>query len=193
MNISYTFYASIKYIFLFGLVYKKMKLAQVYYCTSARYLETLASFLFLDPITQNKSFMDVLALDYPKKAQRFLVVYNLLSMQYYLRSFIYVWSSESAKISSLTSLYPSASWYEREVWDLFGIVFSGHKDLRRILTDYGFYGFPLRKDFPLSGFGEVYYDSLVESVLYRRPKLHQEFRLFETKTPWSFYLKSRNS
>ena len=120
----------------------------VYLSVEKEYLKRMVSFLFLDMNLQAKSLSDIAAIDYPSKLDRFNVVYNFLSFQYNYRFFVSVWVNELDKICSIIYLHPSASWYEREVWDLYGIHFEGNSDLRRILTDYGFLGHPLRKDFP---------------------------------------------
>jgi NADH/F420H2 dehydrogenase subunit C len=139
----------------------------------------ILSFFFLDINNRYKLLSDVTSVDFLFKVLRFVVVYNLLSINYHLRVLVFIYLKELDKIESVVSLYPCANWYEREVWDLFGIIFLNHGDLRRILTDYGFLGFPLRKDFPLSGFKEIYFDFSVESLLYRKIKLSQAYRIFK--------------
>jgi NADH/F420H2 dehydrogenase subunit C len=128
--------------------------------------------------------MDITAVDYPTKTERFEVVYNLLSLQYNTRVRIKTQVSELTPLESLVPLYNSASWWERETWDMFGIFFSNHPDLRRILTDYGFEGHPLRKDFPLSGYVEVRYDDSEKRVLTEALELTQDFRYFDFASPW---------
>ena len=127
---------------------------------------------------------DILAVDYPSKKKRFEVVYIFLSVTFNYRIFLSINISEDEIIDSLTSIFPSANWCEREIWDLFGITFNNHPDLRRLLTDYGFNGFPLRKDFPLSGNVEVRYDLASKKVVYEPVKLAQSFRTFDFESPW---------
>ncbi len=128
--------------------------------------------------------IDLTAVDYPDVSKRFNLVYIFLSIEYKARIILNTYLSEEEPIDSITNLYPCANWYEREVWDLFGISFKNHPDLRRILTDYGFNGFPLRKDFPLSGNVEVRYDMTSKKVIYEPLKLTQNFRDFDFESPW---------
>lgn len=134
--------------------------------------------------TQYKLLIDVTAIDYPSRVLRFEVVYNLLSVQYNARIRIKCSIDEITPLDSSTLVYSSAGWWEREVWDMFGIFFSNHPDLRRILTDYGFEGHPLRKDFPLTGYVEVRYDDSEKRVLAEPLELSQEFRYFDFASPW---------
>jgi NADH-quinone oxidoreductase subunit C len=122
--------------------------------------------------------------DYPGREARFEVVYHLLSPGQNLRVRVKIAAAEDTQVPSVTNLFPSANWYEREAFDLYGILFSGHPDLRRILTDYGFSGHPLRKDFPLTGYVEVRYDDEKKRVVYEPVKLQQEFRNFDFLSPW---------
>ncbi len=131
-----------------------------------------------------KQLMDVCGVDYPDREERFEVVYNLLSLSQNLRIRIKVSTDENTPVPSVTGVFSSAGWWERETWDLFGIFFSGHPDLRRILTDYGFEGHPLRKDFPQTGYVEVRYDEDLKRVVYEPVKLAQEFRSFDFMSPW---------
>jgi len=140
--------------------------------------------------TQYKGLMDVTAVDYPSRALRFEIVYNLLSIDGNSRVRIKTCVDEVTPVHSSTSLYSSAGWWEREVWDMFGIFFSGHPDLRRILTDYGFEGHPLRKDFPLTGYTEVRYDDSEKRVVTESLELTQEFRYFDFSSPWEQVEKS---
>ena len=128
--------------------------------------------------------IDLTAVDYPNKKNRFEMVYILLSVEFNLRIIIKFFINENESVDSITNLFPAANWYEREVWDLFGIAFNNHPDLRRLLTDYGFIGHPLRKDFPLSGNVEVKYDLNEKKVVYEPVKLTQTFREFEFESPW---------
>ncbi|OYV45274.1 MAG: NADH-quinone oxidoreductase subunit C [Acidocella sp. 20-57-95] len=128
--------------------------------------------------------MDICGVDWPERTLRFEVVYNLLSVTRNARLRLIVPVAENAAMPSVTGLWPSATWWEREVWDLFGIPFDGLADHRRIVTDYGFEGHPLRKDFPLTGYLEVRYDDERKAVVYEKVKLTQEFRNFDFLSPW---------
>jgi len=130
------------------------------------------------------SFIDISGADYPARAKRFDVVYHLLSPRQNLRIRVKVQADENTMVPSATAIYPGADWFEREAYDLYGILFSGHPDLRRLLTDYGFEGHPLRKDFPLTGFVEVRYDDEAKRVVYEPVELKQEFRNFDFMSPW---------
>jgi NADH-quinone oxidoreductase subunit C len=142
------------------------------------------TFLRDDVNCQFKQLMDVCGVDYPERERRFEVVYHLLSLTQNQRIRVKVVTDETTPVPSVTSVFSSANWWEREVWDLFGIYFSDHPDLRRILTDYGFEGHPLRKDFPLTGFVELRYDDEQKRVVYEPVKLSQEFRRFDFLSPW---------
>ncbi|WP_026439728.1 NADH-quinone oxidoreductase subunit C [Acidocella facilis] len=133
---------------------------------------------------QFQQVMDVCAVDYPERAQRFEVVYNLLSVTRNQRVRVIFSTDEAAEVASVTDIWPVAGWWEREIWDLFGIRFNGLADHRRILSDYGFEGHPLRKDFPLTGYVEVHYDDERRAVVYDKVKLTQEFRNFDFLSPW---------
>ena len=137
--------------------------------------------------------MDITAVDFPDKEDRFEMVYIFLSIKLRARLIIKFSVNEEVNIDSLSSIFPSANWYEREIWDLFGISFSNHPDLRRILTDYGFVGHPLRKDFPLSGNVQVKYDIATKKVIYEPVKLTQSFRTFDFESPWEGDLKKENN
>jgi NADH-quinone oxidoreductase subunit C len=130
------------------------------------------------------SIADVAGADYPGREERFEVVYHLLSPTQNLRIRVKIRTDENSLVPSVTELFPGADWYEREAYDLYGILFSGHPDLRRLLTDYGFDGHPLRKDFPLTGFVEVRYDEARKRVVNEPVKLAQEFRNFDYLSPW---------
>ena len=132
-----------------------------------------------------KTLISITAIDFPEREERFEVNYFLLSHKLSRRIIIRVSTNDITPIPSITSLYKSANWYEREVWDLFGVFFSGHPDLRRILTDYGFEGFPFRKDFPQTGYVEVRYDDQKKYVLYEPIEFTQEFRYYDFMTPWT--------
>lgn len=133
---------------------------------------------------QFKSLMDVSGVDFPEREKRFEIVYHLLSVKHNSRIRVKTYADEADAVPSATSVFRGADWYERETWDLFGIFFSGHPDLRRILTDYGFEGHPLRKDFPLTGYTEVRYDGERKRVVYEPLQLTQAFRNFESLSPW---------
>jgi NADH-quinone oxidoreductase subunit C len=133
---------------------------------------------------QFKLLMDVCGVDYPDREERFDVVYNLLSMTHNQRVRVKVRTAEKQPVPSVVSVFSSANWWEREAWDLFGIYFSGHPDLRRILTDYGFEGHPLRKDFPLTGYVEIRYDDEQKRVIYEPVTMAQDFRSFDFISPW---------
>ncbi len=129
-------------------------------------------------------FIDICGVDYPQRAKRFDVVYHLLAPYKNRRIRVKVEADEDNPVPSAISVFPAANWYEREAFDLYGILFSGHPDLRRILTDYGFAGHPLRKDFPLTGYVEVRWDDEAKRVVYEPVKLTQEFRAFDYLSPW---------
>ena len=131
-----------------------------------------------------KQLIDLTAVDYPEREKRFEVIYLLLSLKYNQRIVVKVALAQNEYAQSVTSVFGDANWLEREVWDMYGIKFKGHPDLRRILTDYGFEGHPQRKDFPLTGYVEVRYDEAKKRVVYEPVKLHQEFRNFDYLSPW---------
>ena len=131
-----------------------------------------------------KQCIDICGVDYPEREKRFEVVYNLLSLKHNLRIRLKVLTDEDRAVPSVTAIWPSANWFEREVWDMYGVFFADHPDLRRILTDYGFDGHPLRKDFPLTGYVEVRYDDEQRRVVYEPVKLRQDFRSFDFLSPW---------
>ena len=144
----------------------------------------VATFVRDDPRCLFWSIIDVTAVDWPRRDKRFDVVYHLLSPKWNRRLRIKLQTDEVTPVSSLIGVYPGADWFERETYDLYGVLFSGHPDMRRILTDYGFEGHPLRKDFPLTGFVEVRWDDDVKRVVYSPVRLAQEFRNFEFLSPW---------
>jgi NADH-quinone oxidoreductase subunit C len=150
-------------------------------------LESLVNFidwLRLDPGCRFSTLVDVTAVDHPDRPERFDVVYHFLSMYTNARMRVKVAVAEGQMVPSITAIHPSANWFEREVFDMFGILFSGHPDLRRILTDYGFRGYPLRKDFPTTGYTEVRYDEGEKRVVYEPVKLVQDYRQFDFMSPW---------
>jgi NADH-quinone oxidoreductase subunit C len=137
-----------------------------------------------DPACLFKCIIDITAVDYPQRENRFDVVYHLLSPRHNVRIRIKCETDEMTPVPSAIPAFPSANWFERETYDMFGVFFSGHPDLRRMLTDYGFEGHPLRKDFPMSGFVEVRYDDDQKRVVYEPIRLNQEFRQFDFLSPW---------
>jgi len=141
-------------------------------------------FLRDDPNCRFGCLIDICGVDYPERERRFDVVYHLLSPWQNRRIRVRVKTDEATPVPSAVTVFPAANWFEREAYDLYGILFSGHPDLRRILTDYGFEGHPLRKDFPLTGFVELRYDDELKRVVYEPVKLMQEFRSFDFLSPW---------
>jgi NADH-quinone oxidoreductase subunit C len=141
-------------------------------------------FLRDDPACRFTIMIDLCGVDYPDRVERFEVVYHLLSLKLNHRIRVKVATDEETPVPSITGLYSAAGWFEREAWDLFGIYFADNPDLRRLLTDYGFEGHPLRKDFPLTGYVEVRYDEDQKRVVYEPVKLKQEFRSFDFMSPW---------
>jgi len=152
--------------------------------TSRDALLSLMCFLRDDPRFAFAQVMDICGVDWPERPERFDIVYNLLSVVRNERLRVIVSTDENHAVPSVSSLWPGATWWEREVWDLFGVTFEGLADHRRIVTDYGFEGHPLRKDFPLTGYVEVHYDSDRKAVVYDKVKLTQEFRNFDFLSPW---------
>ncbi|MEM6666314.1 MAG: NADH-quinone oxidoreductase subunit C [Pseudomonadota bacterium] len=144
----------------------------------------LVTFLRDDSLCMFETLIDICGADYPERGERFEVVYHFLSMNMNHRIRVKVKTDEDTPVPSLTGLFPAANWYERETFDMYGVVFSDHPDMRRILTDYGFEGYPLRKDFPLTGHVEVRYDDLEKRVIYEPVKLTQEYRNFDFLSPW---------
>jgi NADH-quinone oxidoreductase subunit C len=142
------------------------------------------TFLRDDPACLFVSFIDLTAVDYPAREKRFDVVTHLLSPKQNCRIRVKVLTDEMTPVASLSDLYPAANWFEREAYDLFGVYFSGHPDLRRLLTDYAFDGHPLRKDFPMTGYVEVRYDDDRKRVVYEPVRLNQEYRSFDFLSPW---------
>jgi NADH-quinone oxidoreductase subunit C len=142
------------------------------------------TFLRDDPACEFHCIIDVTAVDWPARERRFDVVYHLLSPTKNARVRVKVQTDEATPVASIVDVFPGANWYEREVYDLYGVIFTGHPDLRRLLTDYGFEGHPLRKDFPLTGFVEVRWDDEQKRVVYDKVRLAQEFRNFDFLSPW---------
>jgi NADH-quinone oxidoreductase subunit C len=152
--------------------------------TTPESLLPLLQFLRDDARCRFRTLVDICGVDYPERAQRFEVVYNLLSIHKNHRVRVKVAADESTAVPSASGLFSTAGWFEREAWDLFGIFFAGNADLRRILTDYGFEGHPMRKDFPLTGYVELRYDEEQKRVIYDKVRLTQDFRTFDFMSPW---------
>jgi len=150
----------------------------------AKYHVSVLQFLRDDSQCQFTQLVDICGVDYPNRIQRFEVVYNLLSMKLNQRIRLKISTDETTPVASVSELFPAAGWFEREVWDMYGVLFSGNPDLRRILTDYGFDGHPQRKDFPLTGFVELRYDEDQKRVVYEPVKLAQAYRSFDFMSPW---------
>ena len=147
-------------------------------------LEKITSLIKINSVCQFRTLIDITAIDYPEQEERFCLVYHYLSMQQNIRIRIKSFVKEEQIVPSITNLFPSANWFEREVFDMYGILFSNHPDMRRILTDYGFQGHPLRKDFPTTGYLELRYDQEKKKVIYEPVKLTQEYRNFDFMSPW---------
>lgn len=150
----------------------------------ADHIQQVLTFLRDDRICLFRQLVDICGVDHPERARRFDVVYHLLSIELNQRVRIKVETDEDTPVPSVVDVFPAAGWFEREAWDMYGIFFAGHPDLRRILTDYGFKGFPLRKDFPLTGFVECRYSEEAKRVVYEPVELKQEFRDFDFMSPW---------
>jgi len=144
----------------------------------------LAEFLKRDPLCMFDMLIDICGVDYPERSLRFEIVYHFLSMRINQRVRVKLSTDEDAAVPSLVALHAGANWFEREAFDMYGVRFSGHPDMRRILTDYGFEGHPLRKDFPLTGYTEVRYDDLEKRVVHEPVQLTQEYRHFDFLSPW---------
>ncbi len=162
----------------------EINLGELMVSAKAEAIVKVLSFLRDDVNCRFKQLMDVCGVDYPDRDPRFEIVYNLLSLTNNNRIRVKVRTYEDTPVPSVTNVFSAANWWEREAWDLFGIYFSDHPDLRRILSDYGFEGHPLRKDFPLTGYVEVRYDDDKKRVVYEPVKLTQEFRNFDFLSPW---------
>ena len=152
--------------------------------TDCKHILNVLSYLRDDSQMQFISLIDICGVDYPEREKRFDVVYHLLSPSQNARIRVTLQCNEETPVPSAIDIFPGADWFEREAYDLYGILFSGHHDLRRLLTDYGFDGYPLRKDFPLTGFVELRYDDETKRVIYEPVQLRQEFRQFDFESPW---------
>jgi NADH dehydrogenase (ubiquinone) Fe-S protein 3 len=157
---------------------------EVIFYTYPEHILPLLTFLKHHTNGQFDMLVDVTAVDFPEREKRFEVVYMLLSVKYNTRIIVKLSVDEVTPVPSVESIFPNAGWYERETWDMFGIFFQENQDLRRILTDYGFEGYPLRKDFPLSGYVECRYDDTQKRVVVEPLEMTQEFRLFDFSSPW---------
>ena len=162
----------------------KIKHQQLYLNIDSKDLIDVAIFLKTNKDSKFRQLIDITAVDYPEKEKRFKLVYLFLSHEFNQRILIDYQINENEVVKSLTSVFPSANWMEREVFDMYGINFKDHPDLRRILTDYGFVGHPLRKDFPLTGHNEVRYSEDKKKVIYEKVKLEQNYRNFDYESPW---------
>ncbi len=162
----------------------KIKNDQIYLNIDSNDIIDVILFLKNNENTNFKQLIDITAVDYPENEKRFKLVYLLLSHEFNVRILIDYFINENEIPASLTKIYPSANWMEREVFDMYGISFKDHPDLRRILTDYNFKGYPLRKDFPLTGYNEVRYSEEEKKVIYEPVKLEQNYRNFDYESPW---------
>ena len=162
----------------------KIKHSQLYVTINSEDLLDVILLLKTNKNIKFRQLIDITAVDYPENQKRFKIVYLLLSHEFNQRIILNYFISENEKISSLTKIFPSANWMEREIFDMYGIKFNNHPDLRRILTDYGFEGHPLRKDFPLTGHNEVRYSEDKKKVIYEPVKLEQNYRNFDYESPW---------
>jgi len=171
----------------------KIKHNQIYLLIDSDDIIDVILFLKTNANTKFRQLIDITAVDFPEREQRFKIVYLLLSHEFNTRVLIEFNISEGEKIPSLTKIFPSANWMEREVFDMYGIDFKDHPDMRRILTDYGFEGHPLRKDFPITGHNEVRYSEETKKVIYEPVKLEQNYRNFDYESPWegTKYIKNQ--
>ena len=174
--------------------YSEIKHNQLYLNINCKDLKDVLVFLKNNSATKFRQLVDITAVDYPEENQRFALIYLLLSHEFNSRIVLNYSINENELIQSITDIFPSANWMEREVFDMYGIKFKDHPDLRRILTDYNFTGFPLRKDFPLTGHNEVRYSEEEKKVVYEPVKLEQNYRNFDYESPWegTKYIKDIN-
>ncbi len=175
------------------IISSKIKHNQIYLSINDKDLLDVILFLKTDSSTKFTQLIDITAVDYPENDKRFKLVYLFLSHEKNQRLVLNTFIKENEFISSLSSMFPSANWMEREVFDMYGIEFKNHPDLRRILTDYNFKGYPLRKDFPLTGHNEVRYSEDEKKVIYEKVKLEQNYRIFDYESPWegTKYIKDK--
>ena len=161
-----------------------IKYDQIYINVNSSDIIEVITFLKTNNQTKFKQLIDITAVDYPEKEKRFKIVYLLLSLEKNLRIVINIYIDEKIVVPTITKIFPSANWMEREVYDMYGVSFKDHPDLRRILTDYGFEGYPLRKDFPLTGHTEVRYSENKKKVISEPVVLEQDYRTFDFESPW---------
>ena len=166
------------------LVEKKIAYDELTLTVRAGAIVRVLTYLRDEPSLLFKELVDICGVDYPQRERRFDVVYHLLSLHHNQRIRVKVETDEQTPVPSVVGVFPTAGWFEREAWDMYGIMFSGHPDLRRLLTDYGFEGHPLRKDFPLTGYVEMRYDEEQKRVVYEPVKLRQDFRSWDFLSPW---------
>ena len=171
------------------------QLGQLQVSVTSRNLINLVDFVKNDENCQFRQLTDIAGVDYPERENRFDVIYHFLSFKWNVRLRIKTEISENGSLPSICSIFPAANWFEREAFDMYGIQFTDHPDLRRILTDYGFEGYPLRKDFPLTGNIEIRYDEMDKKIVYEPVKLQQDYRSFDIQSPWegTKYLKGEKS
>ncbi len=163
---------------------KLIKFGQIQINVNADDLISTLQFLKDNDSCQFRQLTDIAGVDFPERENRFDVIYHFLSFKHNVRIRVKTQINENKAIQSITQLFPAANWFEREAFDMYGIQFTDHPDLRRILTDYGFEGYPLRKDFPLTGNVEVRYDEMEKKVIYEPVKLQQDYRNFDIQSPW---------
>ena len=171
------------------------QLGQLQVSVTSRNLINLVDFVKNDENCQFRQLTDIAGVDYPERENRFDVIYHFLSFKWNVRLRIKTEISENGSLPSICSIFPAANWFEREAFDMYGIQFTDHPDLRRILTDYGFEGYPLRKDFPLTGNIEIRYDEIDKKIVHEPVKLQQDYRSFDIQSPWegTKYLKDEKS
>ncbi len=166
------------------LIEKRIAHGELTIVVPAPQIVRVLTFLRDEPGLLFKELVDLCGVDWPEREQRFDVVYHLLSLHHNQRLRVKVRTDESTPVPSVVPVFPTAGWFEREAWDMYGILFADHPDLRRLLSDYGFDGHPLRKDFPLTGYVELRYDEEQKRVVYEPVKLRQDFRTFDFLSPW---------
>ena len=171
------------------------QLGQLQVSVTSRNLINLVDFVKNDENCQFRQLTDIAGVDYPERENRFDVIYHFLSFKWNVRLRVKTEISENGSLPSICSIFPAANWFEREAFDMYGIQFTDHPDLRRILTDYGFEGYPLRKDFPLTGNIEIRYDEIDKKIVHEPVKLQQDYRSFDIQSPWegTKYLKGEKS
>ena len=172
-----------------------IKFEQIQITINSQELISTLEFLKDNDVCQFRQLTDIAGVDFPERLNRFDIVYHFLSFKNNVRIRVKTEISENNAIQSITQLFPAANWFEREAFDMYGIQFTDHPDLRRILTDYGFEGYPLRKDFPLTGNVEVRYDEMEKKIIYEPVKLQQDYRNFDIQSPWegTKYIKKKDT